>query len=167
MGWANCGTDSKGRPIGYAHDGTCDHPSCLNGIHRGLEYACGDMHGETEIGCEGYFCYEHISIEEGPDGTCQNLCPMCAEQNFEAIKELEKLENEEALKSINIDDTVINGSGVYRCCLESVASKLKTAQCGDVEECEYCCQKFTLVECEGEHKYIWTPNDQLEEKKNV
>lgn len=28
MGWENCGTDSNGRPIGYAHEATCDHPEC-------------------------------------------------------------------------------------------------------------------------------------------
>lgn len=60
MGWANCGEDSKGRPIGYAVAATCDHPGCEAKIDRGLAYACGGMHGE-EDGCEGYFCEKHRS----------------------------------------------------------------------------------------------------------
>ncbi len=59
MGWANCGDDSKGRPIGYAHDATCDFPGCATEIHRGLAYACGGDHGETEWSCESYFCETH------------------------------------------------------------------------------------------------------------
>lgn len=60
MGWANCGTDSKGRPIGYAHSATCDEPGCEKEIHRGVSYACGGMHGENGHDCEGYFCEEHL-----------------------------------------------------------------------------------------------------------
>lgn len=60
MGWANCGEDSKGRPIGYAHSATCDHDGCRKRIDRGLDYACGGMHGAvTGETCEGYFCGEH------------------------------------------------------------------------------------------------------------
>lgn len=59
MGWANCGEDSRGRPIGYAHPATCDHPGCGAKIDRGLSYACGGMHGDDEISCERYFCEEH------------------------------------------------------------------------------------------------------------
>ena len=36
MGWGNCGTDSKGRPIGYLHRGKCDHKGCKERIDRGL-----------------------------------------------------------------------------------------------------------------------------------
>lgn len=59
MGWGNCGTDSKGRPIGYIFPATCDHPDCLKEIHRGLDYVCGGMHGEDEYSCEKYFCWDH------------------------------------------------------------------------------------------------------------
>ena len=59
MGWANCGTDSQGRLIGYTHEAICDYPGCKKEIDRGLSYACGDMHGEDEISCERYFCEEH------------------------------------------------------------------------------------------------------------
>lgn len=59
MSWANCGEDSRGRPIGYAHNGKCDHPGCNVKINRGLAHACGDMHGFTEYGCEKYFCEDH------------------------------------------------------------------------------------------------------------
>lgn len=61
MGWANCGQDSKGRNIGYAHSATCDHPGCKKRIDRGLSYACGGMHGTGEgFQCEGYFCGAHL-----------------------------------------------------------------------------------------------------------
>jgi len=59
MGWANCGVDSNGRPIGYAYEGTCDHPGCEKDITRGIDHACGTMHGDNEDGCEMYFCHEH------------------------------------------------------------------------------------------------------------
>lgn len=28
MSWADCGEDSKDRPIGWAVEATCDHPGC-------------------------------------------------------------------------------------------------------------------------------------------
>lgn len=77
MGWGNCGTDSKGRPIGYSHSATCDHPVCNAEIDRGLSYACGGMHGETEYGCEGYFCTQHLTITEIADGECISVCADC------------------------------------------------------------------------------------------
>ena len=61
MGWANCGEDSKGRPIGYAHRATCDHPGCDKKIDRGLAFACGGMHGDCSgYACENYFCTDHL-----------------------------------------------------------------------------------------------------------
>lgn len=76
MGWGNCGTDSKGRPIGYVHAATCDHPGCDAKIDRGLSYACGQMHGEGgakfDHGCEGYFCGQHLYMTR-----CGQLCATC------------------------------------------------------------------------------------------
>ena len=60
MGWADCGTDSMGRRIGYAFEATCDHPGCTNIINRGIDHACGGMHGADEQSCEGYFCHNHM-----------------------------------------------------------------------------------------------------------
>lgn len=62
MGWANCGKDSKGRDIGYAHAAKCDHPGCKTRIDRGLAHACGGMHGagSGSFECEGYFCPDHL-----------------------------------------------------------------------------------------------------------
>jgi hypothetical protein len=78
MGWANCGEDSKGRPIGYAHRATCDHPGCEKRIDRGLSYACGDMHGEDEVSCEGYFCPEHRRAwVKRPDSRDVPICNAC------------------------------------------------------------------------------------------
>lgn len=77
MGWANCGSDSIGRPIGYAHEATCDHAGCSAKIDRGLSHACGGMHGSTEIGCEKYFCEDHLEfvVEDGED--INRVCESC------------------------------------------------------------------------------------------
>jgi hypothetical protein len=77
MGWGNCGTDSKGRPIGYYHEATCDHPGCGAEIHRGLAYVCGGMHGEDEHSCEGYFCTAHLTPTETIEGDVISVCPEC------------------------------------------------------------------------------------------
>lgn len=80
MGWSNCGEDSQGRSIGYANSATCDHEGCNKKIDRGLSYACGDMHGETEHGCEKYFCEEHLSaiVSEGGEDDCfYHICGGC------------------------------------------------------------------------------------------
>lgn len=60
MGWADCGTDSEGRPIGYGFPAICDHPGCETKIDRGLAYACGGTHGADGYSCEKYFCPEHL-----------------------------------------------------------------------------------------------------------
>lgn len=76
MSWSHCGTDSQGRLIGYAHSATCDHKDCSRPIDRGLSYACGGMHGETEVGCEKYFCGDHLEYtvehNDGFDSVCEN-----------------------------------------------------------------------------------------------
>lgn len=73
MGWANCGTDKRGRPIGYAHVATCDFEGCDEVIDRGLAFACGGMHGEVDKGdagafCDGYFCHDHLYTHGCPTG---------------------------------------------------------------------------------------------------
>lgn len=80
MGWGDCGTDSQGRPIGYSFEATCDQPDCTARIDRGLSYACGGMHGNTDSGCEKYFCETHRSnwVEEEPDGKIVEVCDECA-----------------------------------------------------------------------------------------
>lgn len=77
MGWANCGSDSKGRPIGYAHAARCDHPGCKARIDRGLAYACGGMHGSGDLYCEGYFCTDHLKDAPDNEGGYFSLCPAC------------------------------------------------------------------------------------------
>lgn len=79
MGWADCGTDSKGRPIGYAFEATCDWPGCDAIIHRGLDYKCGRMHGEDVDNCEGYFCHDHLTSPVRDDGWAVDgqRCPAC------------------------------------------------------------------------------------------
>lgn len=83
MGWGNCGEDSQGRPIGYCHPATCDHPGCDKEIDRGLAYVCGDMHGEDEFSCEKYFCDAHrICVEidyptPSSDTICTSVCQEC------------------------------------------------------------------------------------------
>ena len=82
MGWADCGTDSKGRPIGYAFEATCDHPDCEAKIDRGLSYACGGMHGEDVDSCEGYFCQDHlVSCPHADHLVCEECCRInCGEE---------------------------------------------------------------------------------------
>lgn len=101
MGWGNCGDDSKGRPIGYCHAATCDEPGCKKKIDRGLDYACGGMHGKyasdgnTET-CEKYFCHAHlhcVAVPEAPgDSTAISVCAACRdnvnEWKAEAYQEL-------------------------------------------------------------------------------
>jgi hypothetical protein len=80
MGWADCGTDSKGRPIGYAFQGACDHPGCEVELDRSLSYVCGGMHGEDEWSCEGYFCEEHRRnfVNDKYCGHETRVCAACA-----------------------------------------------------------------------------------------
>lgn len=81
MGWANCGADSRGRLIGYAHFGVCDHPGCDKEIDRGLGYKCGPMHGDNSgLTCEGYFCEAHRVCVEFKPGTfaCEEIGPHAA-----------------------------------------------------------------------------------------
>jgi len=84
MGWANCGSDSRGRPIGYAHAATCDEPGCDAVIDRGLSYACGDMHGpqDREDGwcCDRYFCGKHLM-----PGANVPLCASCLKERREGF----------------------------------------------------------------------------------
>ncbi len=79
MGWGNCGHDKLGRPIGYYHLGTCDHPGCNKPIDRGLDYACGGMHGNDEYSCDKYFCHDHLRVAEFKDGSVKALCLVCEE----------------------------------------------------------------------------------------
>lgn len=83
MGWGDCGTDSKGRNIGYVWDATCDHPDCAAQIDRGLSYACGGMHGSSD-GCEGYFCGDHLSYHADGQGEYRQFCEACTKVYMEA-----------------------------------------------------------------------------------
>jgi len=78
MGWGNCGTDSKGRGIGYMVPAKCDHPGCEADIDRGLSYACGGMHGQDEVSCELYFCEKHLQYTVDSDDHMHNVCAECA-----------------------------------------------------------------------------------------
>jgi len=93
MGWAHCGEDDDGRPIGYAIEATCDYPGCETKIDRGLAYCCGGMHGgetlENHDGsvfittCGKYFCAEHrIVIVVFVDGVDRGIevCASCADE---------------------------------------------------------------------------------------
>lgn len=59
MGWGYCGTDDRGRDIGYNIPATCDHEGCDEEIHRGIAYVCGNMHSNDEYSCGQYFCDKH------------------------------------------------------------------------------------------------------------
>lgn len=79
MGWSDCGVDSAGRKIGYGNSARCDHAGCKAKIDRGLSYACGGMHGDSE-GCEKYFCSDHLFFRYDPDVVegCRMFCAECA-----------------------------------------------------------------------------------------
>ena len=86
MGWADCGVDSRGRPIGYAFRARCDEPGCHARIERGLASACGGMHGAGAHYCEGYFCGEHLVFVDASkadrrrgDPLTGFLCRRCAQ----------------------------------------------------------------------------------------
>ena len=92
MGWAHCGDDEKGRPIGYAIEATCDHEGCDARIDRGLAFCCGGMHGGEAIenhdgtafltACGGYFCSEHrvgVAGFVGGHGRIVEVCAPCRE----------------------------------------------------------------------------------------
>lgn len=99
MGWGHCGTDANGREIGYNVDATCDHPGCNEPIHRGLAYVCGrDMHGDTEMGCAGYFCEKHVTWTRmaDDDGMWSQVCHECHEAAVAEIPQLDFDEREEA-----------------------------------------------------------------------
>jgi len=67
MGWAHCGHDSKGRSIGYGVRAICDHPGCKADIDRGLDFACGGMHGnETSNDNDVEVCDENVSGLSAP-----------------------------------------------------------------------------------------------------
>lgn len=96
MGWANCGQDSQGRQIGYAHPATCDHPGCHEKIDRGLAYACGPMHGECDYYCEKYFCMEHKTYVEIPWHIDEEAW-VC----FECAKAIEEMKDEDDVEVQN------------------------------------------------------------------
>ena len=75
MGWSDCGTDDRGRRIGYAFKARCDHSDCWTRIDRGLSYVCGGMHGGGEEGCGEYFCGKHRT----PWKVGVSLCDACLE----------------------------------------------------------------------------------------
>ena len=94
MGWADCGSDRNGRPIGYAFEAKCDHPGCDKDIDRGLDFACGGMHGEDEYSCEKYYCWDHrdfIAIDCISGVTGAHVCSECKklweEQHLPECKE--------------------------------------------------------------------------------
>ncbi len=96
MGWGDCGSDIKGRPIGYVFDALRDHPDCIKEIDRGLSYACGGMHGEYQVtdnifSCEKYYCGEHLisfsDDDEGKDAESLALCLSCCQENEKVLRD--------------------------------------------------------------------------------
>jgi hypothetical protein len=79
MGWAYCGEDDLGRPIGYGVEATCDEPGCGSEIHRGLDYVCGGMHGGGDHGCGRYFCSKHLPWVCGAGDEHFALCRTCGD----------------------------------------------------------------------------------------
>ncbi|WP_413486299.1 hypothetical protein [Shewanella baltica] len=99
MSWSHCGEDSNSRPIGYAFAATCDHPGCHKQIDRGLSYACGSMHGEDEISCEGYFCEAHRPTFVEHCGRIHQICSQCTKALIDS-GEWQEDENEGCLRQV-------------------------------------------------------------------
>lgn len=94
MGWGYCGTDSQGRNIGYMIHSVCDHDGCETKIDRGLDYACGGMHGEDEYSCELYFCGKHRQeVIETDQGKFISVCQSCADLRNKELSEQAEEEN--------------------------------------------------------------------------
>lgn len=102
MGWADCGTDDLGRPIGYAFEAECDHPECQEEIDRGLAYCCGGMHGNEPMfnaegefinACGRYFCEKHRTfvVAYEADGTLDGfeVCEACRKAFVNEFGEIE------------------------------------------------------------------------------
>lgn len=95
MGWADCGVDRRGRPIGYAFEATCDEEGCEEEIDRGLAFACGGMHGEDTYSCERYFCSAHLflvfpedfGLDEEVEASTNQFCRSCLEAYELDLKE--------------------------------------------------------------------------------
>lgn len=55
MGYS-IGKNANDRWIGYGVPSLCDHPSCNEKIHRGLDYRCEE--------CGLFFCGEHLYMTQ-------------------------------------------------------------------------------------------------------
>lgn len=100
MGWGNCGTDSTGRLIGYAHEAICDHEGCDEKIDRGLSYVCGSMHGSDEVSCEKYFCEKHKAnyiLDPVHETTVCDACAAALLASGEWVEDEEEEEEEGAI----------------------------------------------------------------------
>ncbi len=101
MGWGTCGTDSRGRNIGYLFPARCDHPGCYRRIDRGLSYACGDMHGNDEISCEKYFCSKHLTeyveIDDSISVRLVRICSECAKTMLEDASDIWEYDEDEGV----------------------------------------------------------------------
>ncbi|MDO8611105.1 MAG: hypothetical protein Q7R95_11320 [bacterium] len=76
----------------------------------------------------------------------------------------------------DLNNTIIEQGGVFRCCLETVASEYKDekVQIGFKSQCQHCKGKFTLVKRTEKRpawankqdwaRPIWKPNWQLNNK---
>lgn len=74
------GTDKNGRKIGFEVRAECDHPGCNRLIRRGVAFACGTQHGETEFCCDKYFCGDHLFYYKDKKGNVHCLCSECRKE---------------------------------------------------------------------------------------
>jgi hypothetical protein len=66
-----------GRDVGYGVPCQCEYPTCKKKIDRGLSYACGGFPGDTEFGCNGFFCEKHMFGYEDEYGEWHQACDVC------------------------------------------------------------------------------------------
>ncbi|MFD7867981.1 hypothetical protein [Streptomyces sp. NPDC059783] len=70
--------NGKKTQVGYGVSATCEHPTCIEQIDRGLAHLCGETHGDTENGCGGYYCDIHLYM--APEGQTGYRCILCRDR---------------------------------------------------------------------------------------
>lgn len=79
MSWAY-GVGADGREVGYSVEAACDSPKCGAEIHRGLAYICGSL-PDSQFGCAGFFCYEHL-VYVSLNGHTEQVCRPCQRRAY-------------------------------------------------------------------------------------
>lgn len=93
MYWAIGYDERWNRDVGFDVPGICDHPSCKNTIHRGVDHVCGGEPYGGELACGLYFCKDHLEMKtiRSSDKPIQ-VCAQCSatQKPFEPTKDTQE-----------------------------------------------------------------------------